>query len=213
MVPGGLGVCVWRRLDRKWIGESVAERLKCLFVGIGGAKVEKGPMIDAPLGLTNVITVVLAVSCLSVMTAQARAGVVRLWRLAIPAGFAAVVAIVLLAGVFEATLVHDGEWLAALVVGGVIGRACGHTVTIEIDRIWGLVRVPRAIDDIAAAVGLVILSFIDFTSAALRSPVITPVHVAAAASFCTGFNCFRAIGILARASHATHVELHGLQRQ
>ena len=168
-------------------------------------------MIDAPLGLANVITVILAVSCLSVMAAQARAGIVRLWRLAIPAGFAAVVAIVLLAGVFDATLEHDAEWLAGLVLGSLIGRTCGHALAVEIDRIWGLVRVPRAIDDIAAAIGLVVLSFIDFASAALRSPVIHPVHVAAAAAFCAGFIAFRAIAVLARASHATHVELHGVQ--
>ena len=170
-------------------------------------------MIDAPLGLANALTVILAVSCLSIMAAQARAGIVRTWRLAVPAVFAAVVAIVLLAGVFEATLEHDAEWLAGLVLGGLIGRSCGHALAVEIDRIWGLVRVPRAIDDIAAAVGLVILSFIDFASAALRSPVIHPVHVAAAAAFCAGFIGLRAIAIIVRSNHATHVELHGLQRR
>ena len=169
-------------------------------------------MIDAPLGLANVLTVIFAVSCLSIMAAQARAGIVRTWRLAMPAVFAAIVAIVLLAGVFEATLAHDAEWLAGLVLGGLIGRICGHALAVEIDRIWGLVRVPRNVDDIAAAVGLVILSLIDFASAALRSPVIHPVHVAAAAAFCAGFIGFRAIAIIARSSHATHVELHAERR-
>ncbi|MEI6201852.1 MAG: hypothetical protein WCP68_07875 [Enhydrobacter sp.] len=166
-------------------------------------------MIDAPLGLANVLTVIFAVSCLSIMAAQARAGIVRTWRLALPGVFAAIVAIVLLAGVFEATLAHDAEWLAGLVLGGLIGRTCGRGVSVEIDRIWGLVRVSRNADDMAAGVGLVIVSFVDFASAALRSPVIHPVHVAAAAAFCAGFIGFRAIAIMARSSHATHVELHG----
>jgi hypothetical protein len=166
-------------------------------------------MIIAPLSLANVLTVILAISCLSVMAAQARERIVRTWRLAIPAVFAGVVAIVLLAGVFEATLAHDGEWLAALVVGGLIGQVRGRAVAVEIDRVWGLVRVSRAADGIAAAAGLVVLSLIDFASAALRSPVIHPVHVAAAAAFCAGFIGLRAIAIIARSSHATHVELHG----
>ena len=167
----------------------------------------------APLSLANVLTVILAISCLSVMAAQARERIVRTWRLAIPAVFAGVVAIVLLAGVFDATLVHDGEWLAGLAMGGLIGRACARTLAVETDRVWGLVRVPRAADGLLAAVALVILSFVDFASAALRSPVIEPVHVAAAAAFCAGFIGLRAIDIITRSSHATHVELHGKQRR
>jgi hypothetical protein len=170
-------------------------------------------MIDAPLGLANVITVVLAVSCLSIVSAQGRAVVVRLWRLAIPAVFAAVVAIVLLAGVFDATMEHDAEWLAALLAGGLIGRFSGRTLAVDIDRIWGLVRVPRAVDGILAGIGLVGLSMIDFASAALRSPVIDPVHVAAAAAFCAGFIGWRAVAIIGRSSHATHVELHTTERR
>ena len=165
-------------------------------------------MTDAPLGLANVLTVVLAVCCLSVMSAQARAGVVRLWRLAIPAVFAAVVALVLLAGVFDATLEHDAEWLVGLLAGGLIGRTRGRARAGDIDRIWGLVRVPGALDGILAAAGLVGLAMIDFASAALRSPVIDPVHVAAAAAFCAGFIGWRAVAIIGRSSHATHVELH-----
>ena len=179
------------------------------LLATGGVPVEKGQMIVAPLSLSNVLTVVFAISCLSIMMAQARAGIVRTWRLAMPAVFAAVVAIVLLAGVFEATLAHDGEWLAGLALGGLIGHVCGRHLSVEIDRVWGLVRVSRTIDDVAAGAGLVLLSFVDFASAALRSPVIHPVHVAAAAALCAGFIGFRAIGIMARSSHATHVELHG----
>jgi hypothetical protein len=170
-------------------------------------------MIDAPLGLANVLTVILAISCLSVVAAQASERIVRIWRLAIPAVFAGVVAIVLLAGVFEATLVHDGEWLAGLVLGGLIGRTFGNARAVEVDRVWGLVRVLRAADGMVAAVALVILAFIDFASAALRSPVIEPVHVSAAAAVCAGFIGARAIAIIARSGHATHVELHGTQRR
>src|ERR1700761_3676715 len=139
------------------------------------------PMIDAPLGLSNILTVLLAVCCLWTMTAQARGSIFRLWRLAIPAVFAAVVALVLLAGVFEATLPHDAEWLAGLVLGSLIGRTCGRTLPVEIARVGGLVRQPSAADGLLVAAGVVVLSIVDFASAALQDPVIEPVHVAAAA--------------------------------
>ncbi len=74
--------------------------------------------MDAPLGLSNVLTVLVAVGCLWTMLPQSRGGVLKLWRLAMPACLAVVQALVLLAGVFDATLGHDAEWIAALIVGG-----------------------------------------------------------------------------------------------
>ena len=47
----------------------------------------------SPLSLANVLTLFAAFFCLWTMSPQARGGVVRLWRLAIPAAFAAVVAL------------------------------------------------------------------------------------------------------------------------
>lgn len=165
-------------------------------------------MIDAPLGLANILTVVLAVCCLWTTIAQTRASIIRLWRLAIPAVFAAVVALVLLAGVFDATLPHDGEWLAGLVMGSLIGRSRGQALAVEIDRVWGLVRLPNAADGLLAAAGIVLLSIVDFASAALQDPVIEPVHVAAAAAFCAGFIGCRAVAIMGRSSQSRHVELY-----
>ena len=165
-------------------------------------------MIDAPLGLTNILTVVLAVCCLWTTTAQTRASIIRLWRLSVPAVFAAVVALVLLAGVFDATLPHDGEWVAGLVLGSLIGRSRGHALAVEIDRVWGLVRLPSAADGVLAATGIVILSMVDFASAALQDPVTEPIHVAAAAAFCAGFIGCPAVAIMGRSSQSRHVELH-----
>jgi hypothetical protein len=54
--------------------------------------------------------------------------VVKLWRLAIPACFGAVVAFMLLAGVFEATLESDAEWLVAAAAGIVVGRMRGWSL-------------------------------------------------------------------------------------
>ena len=162
----------------------------------------------APLSLSNVLTVLVALLCLWTMSPQAHGGVLRLWRLAIPACFAAVEAMVLLAGVFDATFAHDAEWLAGLVLGAVIGRMRGWTMTVQVDQMWGLVRLPRTNDGRMAALALVALSAIDFVSAALEDPVIEPQHVAAAAALCAGYIGCRAVSLIVRSGRAPHVELH-----
>ena len=162
----------------------------------------------APLSLSNVLTVLVALLCLWTMSPQARGGVFRIWRLAMPACFAAVQALVLLAGVFEATFVHDAEWLAGLVIGAVIGRMRGWTMAVEVDQTWGLVRLPRTNDGRLAALALVALSAVDFTSAALEDPVIEPQYVAAAAALCAGYIGCRALSLIVRSIRAPHVELH-----
>jgi membrane protein CcdC involved in cytochrome C biogenesis len=163
----------------------------------------------SPLSLSNVATVVFAVICLWTISSQARGNVVKLWRLAVPPSFAAVQAFVLLAGVFDATIVNDAEWLAAAIVGGVLGRMSGWTLAIEVDQRWDLVRQHRSPDALLMGAALVMLAVIDFASAAAQNAVIEPQHVAAGAAFCAGYLGCRAIAIAVRAGRLPHVELHG----
>jgi hypothetical protein len=134
--------------------------------------------------------------------------VFRIWRLAIPACFSAVQALVLLAGVFEATFAHDAEWLAGLVIGGIGGRMRGWTMPMVVDQMRGLVKLPPASDGWLAACALVALAGTDFTSASLEDPVVEPQHVAAAAALCAGYIGCRALSLIVRSVRAPHVELH-----
>ena len=163
----------------------------------------------SPLSLSNVATVAFAVICLWTISSQARGNVVKLWRLAVPPSFAAVQAFVLLAGVFDATTINDAEWLAAAVVGGVIGRMRGWTLAVEVDRRLDLVRQQRSPDALLMGAALVMLAVIDFAGAAALEPIIEPQHVAAGAAFCAGYLGCRAVAIAVRAGRLPHVELHG----
>lgn len=166
------------------------------------------PVLIAPLSLSNVLTVLAALVCLWTMSPQANGGVWRLWRLAMPAAFATVVALVLLAGVFDATWEHDVEWLAAFVLGGLVGRTRGWTLPVAIDQMWGLVRLPKAKDGLLAAFGIVAMAAIDFTSALIEEALVKPPHVAAGAALFAGFIACRAIAIIVRSTRAPHVRLH-----
>jgi len=162
----------------------------------------------SPLSLSNVLTVLVALLCLWTMSPQARGGVLRVWRLGIPACFAAVEALVLLAGVFDATFVHDAEWVACLAIGAILGRMRGWSMAVAVDHTQWLVRLPRASDGWLAAIALVGLAGIDFVSAALDDALIEPPYVAAAAALFAGYIGGRALSLVVRSERAPHVELH-----
>lgn len=162
----------------------------------------------APLSLSNLITVVLAVICLSTILPQARGNVVKIWRLAMPACLAMVVAFILLASVFDADLATDAEWLGALLVGAVAGRMRGWALAMEVDQASSLMRQRRSADGTIAASALVLLTLIDFTSAALHEVWIGPEHLAAAAALFAGFLGSRALAMAVRTARLPHHELH-----
>lgn len=164
--------------------------------------------MTAPVSLSNFLTVAAAVVCLWTIGSQSSGGVVKLWRLALPPCLAAVVALVLLAGIFNATVAHDLEWAVAAILGGVIGRTRGWLMTVASDQRWGLVRVPRTVDGLIVGFGLVVLAMIDFASALLEDAVVDAQHVAAGAAFCAGYLGLRALGMTMRAVRTPHVELY-----
>ena len=166
----------------------------------------------APLSLSNVLTVVIAVCCLSTISPHSRGEVVKLWRLAVPACLAAVEAIVLLAVVFDATFTHDAEWLIAAAVGSILGRMRGWTMPIAVDQARELVRLRRSFDGQLAAVALVVLAFVDFTGAALEDAILPCEYTAALAALFAGYIAARSVAVAVRAGRAPHVELLDSQR-
>jgi hypothetical protein len=161
----------------------------------------------SPLSLSNVLTVMVAIACLWSIVPQGRGGIVRVWRLAVPACFAAVESLVLLAGVFESTIYHDAEWLVAAAVGGILGRMRGWSVPIDVDHARDLVRLKPSVDAHMAAMCLAVLAAVDFLSAAVEEAVLPTDWVSAAAAFFAAYIGFRALAIVVRARRAPHVTL------
>jgi hypothetical protein len=155
-------------------------------------------IIDAPLGLANVLTLILALICVEASWRQSAGGLFKRWRVALPAALAIAIALVLLAGVFNATLAHDAEWLIAAVLGAAIGRTRGWLTHMETDAARGIVRLPRTIDGLLVSLALAALSIVDFISAASDEPLVPPCYVAAGAAFCAGYLAFRALGMTLR---------------
>jgi hypothetical protein len=218
-VPGaGKSASSADRLQRAECNRSEANRVDFVVVStIGNGNSGRvdvahlGPMVS-PLSLSNVLTVLVALLCLWTMSPQARGGVMRLWRLGVPAAFAAVVSLMLLSSVFAANFRHDIEWVIALALGGVVGRTRGWTLPIDIDHRFGLVRLPRSRDCLFAAYGIVAAAVIDFGGAALEEQPIGPEHLAAFAALCAGFIGCRALAIIVRSTRAPHVGLNDATR-
>jgi hypothetical protein len=161
----------------------------------------------APLSLSNLLTVIIAILCLSTIASQSRGDAVKLWRLAVPACLAVAQALVLLASVIDATFLHDAEWVIAAIVGAIAGRMRGWTMFLQVDQARDLFRARRSYDGQIAAIGLVIFAFTDFISAALEDPIVHEAHIAAGSALCAGYLTYRAIAVAVRAARLHHVEL------
>lgn len=150
------------------------------------------------LSLSNGLTLLFAALCLWTMAAQSRGGMTSLGRVALPGGFAVMATLMLLAGVFETSILSDVLWLAAFVAGSVIGRIRGWTLPVHPNGASGLVSLPATVDGLAAAVILVIVAAIDFVSSLLGEAIVEPSYVSAASALCAGFLGYRVLVIALR---------------
>jgi hypothetical protein len=155
------------------------------------------------LSLANGLTLLFAALCLWTMAAQSRGGVTTLGRVALPGGFALMATLMLLAGVFEASILFDILWVAAFALGSMIGRIRGWMLTVQTNKEAGLVMLPATVDGLIVAGILAMLSMIDFTSAMIGEPVIDPGYIAAASALCAGFLGYRVLVIALRVVRPT----------
>jgi hypothetical protein len=153
----------------------------------------------APLSLANVLTVLIAAICLKLVATQTAGRIQKLPRLALPAALATVDALVLLAGVFEASVINDALWVGGAIVGFIGGRMRGRMLPLQVFPERGAVRPTQTADNLAAALVLLALAITDSAGAALGEPVIEPAQVAAGAALCAGFLAGRWFVIALRA--------------
>lgn len=163
-------------------------------------------MVSA-LSLSNGLTLLFAALCLWTMAVQSRGGMTSLGRLALPGGFALLATLMLLAGVFEANILFDVLWLAAFVVGSVIGRIRGWMLPVRPNKESGLVALPATIDGVVVAAVLAIVAGIDFASSMLGEAIVEPGYIAAASALCAGFLGYRVLVIALRAVRPARTEL------
>ncbi len=77
------------------------------------------------------------------MAAQSRGGVTTLGRVALPGGFALMATLMLLAGVFDASILFDILWVAAFALGFHDLPHPGWMLTVQTNKEAGLVMLPR----------------------------------------------------------------------
>ncbi|TAJ88180.1 hypothetical protein [Reyranella sp.] len=152
----------------------------------------------SPLSLANGLTLLFALLCLWTSASQSRGGITTLGRLALPGGFSVIVALMLLASVFETSIFHDVLWLASFVVGSFLGRRRGWALPVRTDKTTGLLWLPRTIDGVVASLILVAAMSIDFISALAGELIVEPAYIAAISALCGGFLGYRVLVIALR---------------
>ncbi|MFN4015042.1 MAG: hypothetical protein ACK4JB_06905 [Reyranella sp.] len=155
------------------------------------------------MSLANGLTLLFAALCLWTMALQSRGGATTLGRVALPGGFALLATLMLLAGVFETSILFDILWVVAFALGSMIGRIRGWMLSVQWNREAGLVSLPATADGLTAALILAALSGVDFTSAMLGEALIEPGYIAAASALCAGFLGYRTLVIALRVVRPT----------
>jgi hypothetical protein len=160
-----------------------------------------------PLSLVNVLTVLAAGACLWAVVPEAQGKPQKLWRLAVPAFLATLVALVLLAGAVT-SFAHDATWAAAALIGTIGGVVRGRSVGVQTDQVWGVVRPQPVVDGAVVAVGVVAAALIDAIAGFLpQGSLPRQAHIAAASSLFAGYLAGRAWIIGTRAARSPHVDL------
>jgi hypothetical protein len=152
----------------------------------------------APLSLSNVVIVVLALSCCAIVLAQLRGRLFNVPLTVMSAALGVVVALLLLAEELAPTMASDALWLGGLVVGFLAGRRRGWRLRIPFgpapdgeprDETW---------DSVLAALLLPLAALLDLLFVVLKTPLFPLGYVAAVAALCGGFLAGRAFVVTAR---------------
>ena len=163
--------------------------------------------MNYPLSLVNVVTVIAAAACLWAIVPEAQGKTQKLWRLAVPAALALLVALVLLAGAVT-SFAHDATWAATAVVGTIGGTVRGRSVGVQTDQVWGVVRPQPVLDGAVVAVCVLATALLDAVAGFLSQGVLPrQAHIAAASALFAGYLPGRAWTIGTRATRSPHVDL------
>jgi hypothetical protein len=160
--------------------------------------------------LPAVLNLGIAAACVWGTLPEIRHRPVMLWKLGIPPLFGAVAAIILLAGTPSNHLL-EATWLAATLLGGLLGVVMGNRVRTETDQMWGLVRLQPTYLGLTAALCILAVTLVDSLTTLFGYPP-APANrdPAIGAALFAGFLIGRAWTMAAKAIRSSHVELHEL---
>ncbi len=138
--------------------------------------------------------------------------VIRAWQLLVPPGLAVLAALV---QVIYPSLqeLHQPEIWELAVIAAVVGVVRGQFMSLDVDHVWNVLRLPRAPEGLLVAIAMALVAMIGVAEAELFGPVRDPeapgfrvlieIGMTMAAAFLVG----RAGAAWFRVPHVPHQEL------
>ena len=159
------------------------------------------------LNILHFLVALGASGCAGVLLREARGRLLRPARLFAAPFLAAVAALFLLALVAPEAR-EPRLWAVALALGGLSGALRGFAMTLQVDHMWSLIRLPRGRDGLWTAAMLAGLALLTVMLTLTDGETGSYEALAAAAAAATaGYLGCRALALYVRTAHAPHRDL------
>lgn len=163
--------------------------------------------MDYKLNILHLLIALGIAGCAIALVREARGRVLRPARLFAAPALAALAALFLLA-VVSPEARHPGLWAAALALGALPGAVRGFTMTLQVDHMWTLIRLPRGRDGLWMAGTLGGLAGLTVVLRLVGQAADTYEALsAAAAAAAAGYLAARAFTLFVRTASAPHRDL------
>jgi hypothetical protein len=162
--------------------------------------------VDSSFNILHLVILVSAVACVAFSVREAAGRSITAVRLFMPpilAGFTAVVLLLMVASEPMALLI----WLAALILGSIVGAVRGATMVVHVDQVWSKVRMPNGRHAFWITFALALAVALEIAIAVWGEGILPNRAIPSAlAALCAGLLAGRAVAVVIRVPYAPNEE-------
>jgi hypothetical protein len=162
--------------------------------------------VDSGVNILHLAILVSAAACVAFSVREATGRPITAIRLFMPPMFAGFIAVVLLLMVASEPMALP-IWVAALILGSIVGAVRGATMVVRVDQVWSKLRMPNGRHAFWIAFALALAVALE-VAIAIWGEAIVPHRAipSAVAALCAGLLTGRAVAVVIRVPYAPNDE-------